>query len=80
MLPEEWEGINGLYEKSENEIKEEVGRELYEFIRYHGYEDPVIGSYTAAEFEEGFNGDDGGINGGVYFIKFFVDGKSVLEG
>ena len=28
LLPEEWEGINGLYEKSEEEIAAEISREV----------------------------------------------------
>ena len=78
MLPREWEGINGLYEKSEDEIRQELCRELDEWAKTNPYEDNLMGAYTPAEFEEEFNGNDGDFNGSVYFVKFYENGKSVL--
>lgn len=75
LLPEDWEGINGLYEKSEEEILAEISRQVD-----LDEEDTAIAVYTPAEFEETFNGDNmGDLNGVEYFIKFFNDGKSVLD-
>lgn len=50
LLPEEWEGYNGLSEKSEEEIFNEVVREklLCQIPNY-------IGVFDAEEFEETFN-------------------------
>ena len=68
LLPEEWEGINGLYEKSEDEIRAEVVREL----DISEYCDDFIGIYTREEFEETFNGDDeGALDGVTYWVKIF---------
>ena len=72
LLPEEWEGINGLYEKDEEEIKAEVYREMEEWGRHHACEDDFIGAYTQEEFEETFNGDDeGALDGVTYWLKIF---------
>jgi hypothetical protein len=69
MLPEEWEGINGLYEKGDEEIMQEVGRQMDAFFDKHGHDDYRIGSYTRMEFQEEFNGDnEGDFNGTTYFI------------
>lgn len=66
LLPKEWEGINGLYEKSELEIYQEVKREWLESG------DNAIDSYSLAEFEEEFNANrDVGFMGGEYWIKIF---------
>lgn len=66
LLPEEWEGINGLYEKSEDDIRKEVFRQMDLSA------DKYIGGYTMEEFEETFNGDnEGDFNGTNYFIKIF---------
>lgn len=74
LLPKEWDGINGLYEKGEREIWEEISRQSEES------EDRYIGSYTLTWFEEEFNGDNrASLNGTTYFIKIFVDGKSVIN-
>lgn len=50
LLPAEWEGYNGLNEKSEEEIFDEVVREklLCQIPNY-------IGVFDAAEFEDTFN-------------------------
>lgn len=80
LLPEEWEGINDLYEKTENEIKAEIARQLDEWAKDHPYEDNLMGAYTLEEFEEEFNADnESAINGTTYFIKIFIEGKSVIE-
>ena len=50
LLPESWEGYNGLVEKSEEEISKEVSREVNIME-----EDTFIAIYTPEEFEETFN-------------------------
>lgn len=50
LLPDSWEGYNGLCEKSEEEIKAEVSREV-DIME----EDTFIAVYTPEEFEETFN-------------------------
>lgn len=50
LLPESWEGYNGLSEKSEEEIKAEVSREVNIME-----EDSFIAIYEPDEFEETFN-------------------------
>lgn len=68
LLPDEWDGINGLYEKSEDDIREEIIREL----ELRKYCDDFIGIYTREEFEETFNGDDeGALDGVTYWLKIF---------
>ena len=67
LLPEEWEGINGLYEKSKKEIIAEIGREFEEWAKSNPYEDNLMGVYTPEEFEEEFNGDNNReLNGTTY--------------
>lgn len=74
LLPKDWEGINGLYEKSEEEIQSEIGREIDEWAKTHKQEDKLMGVYTLGGFEEEFNGDnDSALHGTTYFIKFFYD-------
>ncbi len=72
LLPEDWEGINGLYEKSEDEIYQEVKREWLESG------DNLIECYTPEEFEETFNANEGDFHGKDYWIKFFHDGKNLV--
>ena len=80
LLPKEWDGINGLYEKGEQEIWEEISRQSEAWKASHEYEGTYIGSYTLTWFEEEFNGDNrASLNGTTYFIKIFVDGKSVID-
>lgn len=70
LLPEEWEGINGLYEKSTEEIVAEIGREMEEWGKANPREDELMGVYTLEEFEEEFNGDnERKLNGIDYWIK-----------
>lgn len=67
LLPEEWEGYNGLSEKSEEEIKAEVSREwdIQE-------DDDFIEVYTPEEFEETFNQClTHFITSNTYWIKIF---------
>lgn len=57
LLPEEWEGYNGLSEKSEKEIKAEVTREINAWADmppYNPYNN-FMGFYSQEEFEETFN-------------------------
>ena len=49
LLPEEWEGYNGLSEKDHWDIAEEVARE-----KRHS-DDKFIGEYSGEEFEDTFN-------------------------
>lgn len=50
-LPQEWEGYNGLVEKSESAIMAEVQRQ----IRIDE-DDDLIGVYEKDDFEEAING------------------------
>lgn len=66
ILPKDWDGINGLYEKSEDEIYQEIKRQWLESG------DNLIECYTPEEFEETFNHDtDGSLTTNEYFIKIF---------
>ena len=71
LLPEGWEGINGLYEASEQEIRDEVERQDFVCIDEMREEYDNIGIYTPEEFEEEFNANKGDLNGGDYWIKIF---------
>ena len=72
LLPEEWEGINGLYEKSEEEIKAELFREMEEWGKENICEDNFVGAYTPEEFEDTFNQClTRFIDSRVYWIKIF---------
>lgn len=72
LLPKSWEGINGLYEKEEKEISDEINRQMNKFYEKNGYDDNNIGRYTATEFEETFNQDlDDELKTSKYFIKIF---------
>ena len=71
MLPDEWEGINGLNEKSEDEIREEALRQLTSATDPFRH-DPTPGAYTPRMFEETFNQDIVGLfNNETYWIKIF---------
>ena len=50
LLPAEWEGYNGLCEKSEKEIRAEISREV-DILE----EDTFIAVYEPDEFEDTFN-------------------------
>ena len=70
LLPEDWEGINGLYEKTEDEIRAELSREVE---TDQGYYDNYLAIYTAMEFEETFNADNKRkLTGTDYWIKIFT--------
>ena len=71
LLPEDWEGINGLYEKSEEEISEEVTRQNVSCFDEMDEQYDNIGVYTPREFEEEFNANKGELNGDNYWIKIF---------
>lgn len=73
LLPVEWEGYNGLSEKSEEEISKEVNRQMVAYFdKHHGDDDYFINSYTPAEFEEEFNQClTRFINSNTYWIKIF---------
>lgn len=67
LLPAEWEGYNGLSEKSEEEIKAEVSRQAD--IREY---DDFIAVFTPEEFEETFNQSlTHFITSNIYWIKIF---------
>ena len=66
LLPEEWEGYNGLNTKDHWDIAEEVSRE-----KRH-VKDKFIDEYTAEEFEDTFNqGLTRFIDSRNYWIKIF---------
>lgn len=73
-LPEDWEGIESLYEKSREEIRTEVLRqEAAEKAKSDWDRDPYPGVYTPVQFEETFNADNDGVfQGQDYFIKLFL--------
>lgn len=72
MLPEDWEGINGLYEKSEEEIRLETEREYSEYALKGAGPDDNIGTYEPKVFEETFNHDLYGLfTTQRYWIKIF---------
>lgn len=53
LLPSEWEGFNGLVEKSEEEIKAECARQM----DCSDICDNLIGGYTPQELEGTFDTD-----------------------
>lgn len=55
LLPESWEGYNGLSEKSEEEINAETKRQQEFLLQDTGYEDDFVGSYSPEEFDDTFN-------------------------
>ena len=73
ILPEDWEGINGLYEKGQDEIRAEIDRQMNAYYDKYHRDDCNIGGYTPTEFEETFNGDNNAeLHGTTYFIKIFA--------
>ena len=67
LLPANWEGYNGLSEKSEEEIIAEVSRQV-DIME----EDSFIAVYTPEEFEETFNQClTRFIDSNTYWIKIF---------
>lgn len=72
LLPEDWEGINGLYEKTEAEIKDEVNRQNGLCIDDNRDDRDYIGVYPLEEFEDEFNQSlSDWITSKTYWIKFF---------
>lgn len=55
LLPESWEGYNGLSDASEKEIERETKFQQDYLLRNTGYEDDFIGVYDEQEFEDTFN-------------------------
>lgn len=83
LLPEEWDGINGLYNKSGKAILKEAERE--ESAAAEEYpDDRFIGVFSLAEFEEEMNGfiDDGkdDFSPVTHWIKFVYGSGKKLEG
>lgn len=65
LLPEDWEGYNGLCEENEDKISLEV-------LQESTTQDMFVGIYTPEEFENTFNGDlIGAFNSEKYWIKIF---------
>ncbi len=74
LLPENWEGCNGLSERNEDEIRKEISREIDLFCERNGYEDNHIAVYSAAEFEDTFNQTlINHISSEDYWIRIFAD-------
>lgn len=72
LLPEEWEGINGLEKASEKEVEHELNRELDTMLQKYHEEDNRIAIYTPKEFEAEFNYDTKGqFSTETYWIKIF---------
>lgn len=72
LLLAEWEGYNGLVEKSREEIVAEISREIDAWAESHEFEDNLIGVYTAKEFEETFNYDsEQKMDSDIYWIRIF---------
>lgn len=66
LLPLDWEGINGLYDKNRFEIAQEIEREK----KLAGDNDGFIGEYYPFFFEDAFNHDLGGrLSATDYWIK-----------
>lgn len=74
LLPEEWEGYNGLSEKDEEEISEELNREMNLFYEKNGYDDNNIARYDHLDFEDTFNQTlTNHISSKHYWIRIFAD-------
>lgn len=72
LLPEEWEGIAGLYEATKEEIVKELVREIDAYAKTHIKEDNRMGVYTIEEFEAEFNEDlDGSFSTKTYWVRIF---------
>lgn len=74
LLPEDWEGYNGLVEKNKYDIIDEIVREKM-IARESDDEDideDMIDSFTPKQFEETFNQDLENIfNNKTYWIRIF---------
>ena len=72
LLPPEWEGINGLYGKTEEEIALEITRQQQVCEDALGDDDDYIGRYNPLQFEETFNQDlEKQLTSDTYFIKIY---------
>ena len=72
LLPEDWEGINGLYEATKPDIINELSREIDAYAETHTKEDNFMGAYTLEEFEDTFNQClTHFLDSKTYWIKFF---------
>lgn len=72
LLPEEWEGYNGLVEKNRDEIFKEICREMEVYEKANPIVDWFMGVYIPEEFENTFNGDlVGAFNNEKYWIRIF---------
>ena len=70
LLPKEWEGYNGLVEKTEEEINAELSREI---ALPEGYYDNILAIYTRKEFEETLNQDlNHEFRTDKYWVRFFL--------
>ena len=76
LLPEDWEGVNGLHDKKESEIKAEIKRQNNlvldndEMSNNNDYD--YIDEYSIKEFEDTFNHSTSGfISSEDYWIKIF---------
>jgi hypothetical protein len=83
LLPEDWEGVNGLYVKSQADIEREVDLEEYEANNLC-LDDRYIGKYTPEQFEEEINhfvnDSREGFSCVTHWIKFFDDDGRKLVG
>ena len=72
MLPESWNGINGLMERWENEIQHEALEEQRVCMARAFDKDHYPGSYSPKQFEETFNGDiNNDFRTDTYWIRIF---------
>lgn len=72
VLPEEWDGVNGLVEKDRNEIIAEIGREIELYAERFHEEDNIMGVYEPHEFEDAFNYDtEQKLDTNIYWIRIF---------
>lgn len=72
LLPEEWDGYNGLLKMDHWDTAEELSREIREYAKTHTKEDNLMGVYEAEEFEDTFNQDlENRLNTQTYWIKIF---------
>lgn len=83
LLPKEWDGINGLYNKSGRSIIKEADRE--ETVAEKEYpDDRFIGVFSLVEFEEELNQyiDDGRkyFSPVTHWVKFVYGSGKKLEG
>ena len=83
LLPEEWDGINGLYNKSGKAILKEAEREEAAAAKEYP-DDRFIGVFSLVEFEEELNQyiDDGrdDFSPVTHWVKFVYGSGKKLEG